>query len=51
MPEEASILIVDDDAEDLALLKRGLEALVATISTVSDPHEVLEVTAARSPMS
>ena len=49
MPEEASILIVDDDAEDLALLKRGLEALVATISTVSDPHEVLEVTRREKP--
>ena len=49
MSEEASILIVDDDAEDLALLKRGLEALVATISTVTDPHEVLEVTRREKP--
>gem|GEM_PF-370669 len=49
MSEEASILIVDDDAEDLASLKKALEALVATIDTLSDPHEVLELTRRENP--
>ena len=49
MSKEASILIVDDDAEDLASLTRTLEALVVTIDTVSDPHEVLEVTRRDNP--
>ncbi len=49
MSEEASILIVDDDAEDLASLTRALEALVATIHSVRDPHEVLEATHRENP--
>ena len=49
MFEEARILIVDDDAEDLASLKRALESLGATIHTVRDPHEVLEATRRENP--
>ncbi len=49
MSAEALILIVDDDAEDLASLKKALAALVATIETVSDPHEVLELTRRENP--
>ena len=49
MFEEARILIVDDDAEDLASLKRALESLGAAIHTVRDPHEVLEATRRENP--
>ena len=49
MFEEARILIVDDDAEDLASLKRALESLGATIHTVRDPHEVLAATRRENP--
>lgn len=38
---ESSILIVDDDAEDLSALEGALDSLGCEIHTVSDPHDVL----------
>ena len=39
--EESSILIVDDDANDLSVLEKALESLGCNLHTVTDPHDVL----------
>jgi len=38
---ESSILIVDDDADDLSALERALDSLGCNVHTVKDPHDVL----------
>jgi diguanylate cyclase (GGDEF)-like protein len=38
---QSSILIVDDDAEDLASVERTLRSLGSELFTVKDPHEVI----------
>ena len=38
---ESSILIVDDDSEDLALLEKALEPLGCKTHAMTDPHELL----------
>lgn len=38
---ESSILIVDDDADDLSVLAKALESLGCNLHTVTDPHDVL----------
>jgi diguanylate cyclase (GGDEF)-like protein len=38
---QSSILIVDDDAEDLASVERTLRSLGGEIVSIKDPHEVL----------
>ena len=38
---QSSILIVDDDAEDLSAVEQALAPLNASIVTLRDPHEVL----------
>jgi diguanylate cyclase (GGDEF)-like protein len=38
---QSSILIVDDDAEDLASVERALRSLGCNLVTVKDPHEVM----------
>ncbi len=37
-----SILIVDDDGEDLALVESALSGFGCTLKSVTDPHEVLD---------
>ena len=38
---ESSILIVDDDPDDLSALKEALDSLGCILHTVTDPHDVL----------
>ena len=38
---QSSILIVDDDAEDLASVERTLRALGSALVSIKDPHEVM----------
>ena len=38
---QSSILIVDDDAEDLASVERALRSLGTELVTVKDPHDVM----------
>ena len=38
---ESSILIVDDDADDLSALEKALDSLGCKLHTVADPHDVL----------
>jgi CheY-like chemotaxis protein/GGDEF domain-containing protein len=38
---QSSILIVDDDAEDLASVEKTLASLGAEITAIKDPHEVM----------
>ena len=38
---KSSILIVDDDSEDLSALEKALDSLGCKLHTVTDPHDVL----------
>ena len=38
---ESSILIVDDDSDDLSALEKALDSLGCNLHTVTDPHDVL----------
>ena len=38
---ESSILIVDDDSDDLSALEKALDSLGCKLHTVTDPHDVL----------
>jgi len=49
MADALSILIVDDDASDLAAIESAVERLDCVLHKVSDPHEVLEAVRREKP--